>query len=81
MIYNTEINGYKLYLKSKGINYFQKRIEDYNDKNYGLCLALECTDDQLSNGDIEFMTLNGLTISKDRKRNYEKLYSKEKTYA
>ena len=50
-----EVNGYKCFYFSKGIAHFKKQ----DGKGYWV---IKCTEAQLHNGDIEFMTEHGLTI-------------------
>jgi hypothetical protein len=59
------VNGYSLYLKSKGLNHFQKK----EDKGWA---EIVCTDEQLKNGDIGFMTEHGLTLGKERIKKHQK---------
>ena len=65
-----EFNGYKWFYHYKGVHSFQKRTSD----GYKWML-IECTEEQLYNGDIEFMTEHGLTISEEMKRK-----TKSRTY-
>ncbi len=53
------VNGYEYFAHDKGIYSFYKRDE----KGY---ITIECSKEQLSNGDIEFMTENGMTLGKER---------------
>jgi len=62
------INEYHWFSHYRGVHAFQKQQSD------GKFCEIECTEEQLHNGDIEFMTLHGLTISKDRKRRTEQKY-------
>ena len=62
-------NGYKWFSHYKGVHRFQKRTND----RYRWML-IECTEEQLYNGDIEFMAENGWTLSKERKREANKSY-------
>lgn len=55
------VNGYELMLMANGLNYFSK-------KETAGCLEIVCTDEQLKNGDIQFMTKHGLTLSPERIR-------------
>lgn len=64
---DLEFNGYKCYYFEKGIYSFQKQV----GKNYS---GIECTEEQLTNGDIEFMTTHGWTISNERKVRYQLRY-------
>lgn len=57
MTYNMEHNGYKLFLKNKGLNYFMKKVN-------GKFIEIICTDLDLINGNIEFMSLYDLSICK-----------------
>ena len=59
----TVINGYQWISQHKGVHTFSKRAED------GIRYAvIYCETEQLTNGDIEFMTAHDLTISEERKR-------------
>jgi len=66
-----EFNGYRWFNHYKGVHSFQKRTND----GYRWMLV-ECTEEQLYNGDIEFMTKHGWTLSKERKRETNKLYDR-----
>lgn len=59
---NLSFNGYTCFAHSHGIYSFKK-------KDTGGYWEIECTEEQLINGDIEFMTLHGLTLSPERRRN------------
>ena len=54
------VNGYEWYYCNKGIHYFRRKIET----GY---LMIECSCNQLENGDIEFMTEHEITLSQQRK--------------
>jgi uncharacterized protein len=43
----------------------------------GKFMVIECTDEQLHNGDLEFMTEHGMTISKERKKAYQKAWKQK----
>ena len=58
---HKKINGYEWFDFDRGIHSFQKKTE----KGW---LLIECSEEQLHDGDIEFMTLHGWTLSKERKR-------------
>ena len=60
------VNGYRRFLTLDGIHYFERREPD------GRFARIECEEEQLHNGDIEFMTENGITISPERKNKYIK---------
>jgi hypothetical protein len=64
---NLSFNGYTCFCHSHGIYSFKK-------KDNGGYWEIECTEEQLSNGDIEFMTENGITLSAERKRNEVRKY-------
>lgn len=65
------VNGYQRYLIMDGIHYFQRREPD------GRFARIMCEEEQLKNGDIEFMTENGLTLSEERKKKYIKKRKKQ----
>ena len=67
---NLSFNGYTCYYHHNGIYSFQKKV----DKGYS---QIECTEEQLTNGDIEFMTLHGWTLSSERRRNEIRKYLKK----
>ena len=52
------VNGYSRFMTCGGLNYFSKKEE----KGYS---QIVCTDEQLTNKDIEYMTENGMTLSKE----------------
>lgn len=58
------INGYSRFCISDGIHSFQHREPG------GKIALIECETEQLQNGDIEFMTEHGITLSEERKRKY-----------
>jgi len=58
-----EFNGYKWFSHHKGVHSFQKRSDDGHR-----WMLIQCTEDQLSNGDADFMTKNGWTLSKEQQR-------------
>ncbi len=58
---NLSYNGYKWVGVEDGIHTFSKQSGN------GF-YVIECTEEQLSNGDIEFMTERGITLSVGRKR-------------
>ena len=64
-----EVNGYKWISHYKGVHSFQRKSED----GYRWCL-IQCTQEQLKNGDIEFMTEYGWTLSKERIRQTHRNY-------
>lgn len=53
-------NGFKWFSFSNGIHSFSKKT----DKGF---TVVECSEEQIYNGDLEFMCENGLTIDKVRK--------------
>lgn len=63
------INGYQWFCYHKGIYAFQK-------KTVNRYLIVECDENQLINGDIEYMTQHGLTIGKKLKNSIVKKYEK-----
>lgn len=66
-----EINGYRWFSHNKGVHSFQRRTTD----GYRWELV-QCTEEQLHNGDIEFMTEHGWTLSKEQIRDTYKLFKK-----
>ncbi len=63
------INGYQWFCYHKGIYAFQKKAAN----GY---LIVECDENQLINGDIEYMTQHDLTIGKKLKNSIIKKYEK-----
>ena len=63
--YTPNINGYSCFSIHKRIYSFMKKT----DTGY---FQIECTEPQMHNGDIEFMTKHDLTISRQKKLNYIK---------
>ncbi len=61
------VNGFELYYKHKGIAYFMK-------KENGKYAKIRCTFEQLENGDIEFMTEHGLTLSDKAVREHKRKF-------
>ena len=60
---NLEFNGYHWFGYHKGIHSFKKRSDN------GLkWIVVECTEKQLYNGDIQFMTKHGITLTNESKR-------------
>ncbi len=55
------INGYEWFAFDRGVHSFQKRV----GKWYSL---VECSEDQLHNGDIDFMTKHNYTLSRSQKK-------------
>lgn len=66
-----EFNGYKWANHYKGVHSFQKQTEDGRG-----WMLVECTEEQLSNGDAEFMTKHGWTLNNEMKRKANKKYDK-----
>ncbi len=60
-----EFNGYKWAFHSKGIHTFTK-------KEGAVWTVIECSEEQLYNGDIQFLTEHGLTIGKELKKSLQK---------
>lgn len=65
---NKEVNGYVWFMYEKGIHSFKKELP--NNK----WVVIECTQKQIINGDIEFMTEHGFSISKEMKKSVQKEY-------
>jgi hypothetical protein len=65
------VNGYTHFHSEKGIHSYTKHEEG---KGF---ILVECTDDQLHNGDIEFLTTHGMTISKEMKKKFQKNWEKK----
>jgi hypothetical protein len=68
-----DVNGYSCYWIEKGIYSFSKKTP----KGPTRYSTIECEEEQLTNGDIEFMTLNGLTLSDARKKAYQKKFTND----
>lgn len=58
-----EFNGYKWVSHYKGVHSFQKRSDDGRG-----WMLVQCAEAQLSNGDADFMTKHGWTLSKERQK-------------
>ena len=65
------VNGYTWSFFENGIHTFTRKEGDKHS-------CVECTEGQLSNGDIEFMTKNGWTLSLERKRKEIRRYKNGK---
>lgn len=63
-------NGFVWFNHYQGVHSFQKKSDD----GYKWEL-IQCTEEQLTNGDIEFMTQNGLTLSKEKQKQAHKKYN------
>jgi hypothetical protein len=63
------VNGYRWAYFEKGVHAFQKA----EGKGWSL---IECSEEQLHNEDIEFMTENGLTLNQKMKKAVQKIYTK-----
>ena len=66
---SKDLNGFNWWGFIEGVHYFSKQ-EDVGFAE--IC----CSEEQLDNGDIEFMCENGLTLSDERRRRIEKEYIK-----
>lgn len=66
------INGYSRFNIESGIHSFMKQ----DGQSYSV---IECTTEQLNNGDIQFMTEHGLTLNASRKRAEKKKYNNRLT--
>jgi hypothetical protein len=66
-----EVNGFKWYSHYKGIHSFMKTGIDGHHYE-----VIQCSEKQLHNGDISFMTDLGYTLSDERMRQIQKQYSK-----
>ena len=64
-----EVNGFKWFSHYKGVHSFQKRCEN----GY---VMVECTEEQLYNGDIDFMTKNGWTLGKQKRKEIHNITEK-----
>lgn len=64
---NLSFNGFQWTGSDRGIHSFQKKTA----LGYQL---IECSEDQLHNGDLEFMTEHGLSLGTERKRAYQKKF-------
>lgn len=62
-------NGYAWAYFSKGIHTFTKKVN-------GKFAIVECEEIQLTNGDIEFMTANEITLSPERIKKIKNKYGK-----
>ena len=63
-------NGYSWCMFNKGIHTFSKKVA-------GGYASVECSEEQLTNGDIEFMTENGITIDHELKSNIQFCWTRE----
>ena len=64
-----EVNGFRWFSHYKGVHDFTKRSEG----SYSYA-HIQCTEDQLTNGDIEFMTEHGWTLSKEKVKEAHRKY-------
>lgn len=67
---NLSFNGYKWVGHDKGIHSFSKKEGSKN-------AIIQCDEKQLKNGDIEFMTENGITLGKERLKKVQAAYAKK----
>ena len=73
-IIDKELNGYVFYLYEEGLYHFSKREDDYNNQNYGKYLEITVSEEQLHNGDLEFMVKHNLTLDESRQKQIRKNY-------
>jgi len=57
------VNGYRWTYFDKGVLVFHKTLEGQYPYS-----VIECEERQVYNGDLEFMTQHGMTITKERKQ-------------
>ena len=69
MQYELTYNGYTQYYKSNGLNHFSKKV---NNKY----LIIVCSDIDLTNGNIEYMCKNDISLSKQKQRLHMKRFLK-----
>ena len=67
---DLEFNGYRWFSHFKGVHSFQKKL---NDGRWG---KIECSEEQLNNGDIQFMAEHEMTLSSKLKLKVNKLFDK-----
>jgi len=65
------INGFVWFFHEKGVHSFQKKIDDGHKWEW-----IQCTEEQMHNGDIELMTQHGLTLSQHKIKQAHKQYEK-----
>ncbi len=63
-------NGYEWAYHDRGVHTFQKPM-------FGRCKVVECSEEQLQNGDIEFMTQHEWTLSKCQQTKIKRTYTKK----
>ena len=66
-----EFNGYRWFSHYKGVHSFQKRSDDGHR-----WMLVQCSEDQLYNGDILIMTEHGWTLSKEMQHKVHRWYEK-----
>ena len=71
------LNGYIFNFFENGLYHFSKRDDDFNSPTYGKYMTMVVSQEQLFNGDAEFMAKNNMTLDDSRKR---KEVSKYKNY-
>ncbi len=64
---NLDINGYKWFSHSNNIHSFYKKVDN------GF-YTIECSEEQIENGDLWFMTKHNLTLSKKLKKHLTKVF-------
>lgn len=67
---NLEFNGYKYYNFEYGVVFFQKKEEN------GKYAVIACSEKQLTNGDIEFMSEHNFTLNDTEIKKIQNKYKK-----
>lgn len=56
---NLSINGFNYCYTEQGLHVFSRRIEDYKSPLYGSYEVLKATDEDLTNGNLDYFLENG----------------------
>ena len=65
---DADLHGYSFSYFEDGLYTFSKKEDDYNNSNYGKSISIVVSQEQLFNGDIDFMTQNDMSLDSNRQR-------------
>ncbi len=71
---DLQFNDFKWIYWDRGLHCFQKK------ESNGFSI-LHCSEEQIANGDLEYMTLHGITLSKERQNQVRSEFSKKQYHA
>lgn len=61
LLTGRDLNGFSWCYCENGLHTFSKQIEDYNSPYYGKYITLRAEQEDLTNGNLEYFTKNGIT--------------------